>query len=82
MFEILLEIMSEKCMLCFSLIFPAPDLQLSNVTWDALREGMEVLVATADHRLQAGTLARALWARHAAGVLLAYTMGDRVVRKY
>lgn len=69
-------------MLCFSVIFPASDLQLGNVTWDALREGMEVLVATADHRLQASTLAWALWARQAAGVLLTCAMGDKVVSKY
>lgn len=68
--------------MCFSLIFPAPDLQLCYITRDALREGMKVLVATADHRLQASTLARALWARQAADILLACAMGDRLVSKY
>lgn len=68
--------------MCFSLIFPAPDLQLSNITWDALREGMKVLVATADHCLQASTLARALWARQATRILLACEMGDRAVSKH
>lgn len=58
------------------MIFPAPDLQLSDITWDALREGMKVLVATADHCLQASTLTRALWAWHAAGILLACAMGE------
>lgn len=80
--SILLKKSCIKCILCFSLIFPAPDLQLSNITWDALREGMKVLVAAADHCLQASTLARALWAWQAAGILLACPMGHRVVSKY
>lgn len=64
------------------MIFPELDLQLCNITRDALREGMKVLVATADHCLQACTLARALGAWQAAGILLACVMEHRVVSKY